>query len=508
MNERYPDATAEEVASEEVCIICREEMRPWGQPGQGGEAAAADGPAGGRPTGAVPDRLRPKKLPCGHILHFACLRSWLERQQNCPTCRRPVVTSTRARIYPANDIRRNAGVAGQQPDGQPPPGIEGHGQPRARVFNFGPLRVGFGAGRGDMFRNLAQQVNGGDVQGAQAAQANPNEPAQPGRQQIGFGFGFGRPPAPAVNPTPNLQNNASNIQQQLNQIELQITQEINNLRATADQLNTVRLLQAELARLRSAQTNPVGQGGVSTNPTVTAPATQSSQPIISSTIQRQFTVNPHAAPMRSGDSQLPQGMSIPEGWTLVPLQRVEQLPGNINQPGPPHFPPSSHTGPHAPAPFVSSSHTSHSGNQPVVTVPGHIVGSENPATSQHNTNTAETTNSSSSANVPVSSTPTRTEPSHGEIPETKTTERTSQTLATDDATSSTSPPLGSSWTEVSPDSVLDKRDVRQPMASSSHEEGSTESSHANGYVEESSRSSDEKGKARAVTVEDVDDESN
>jgi E3 ubiquitin-protein ligase synoviolin len=24
-------------------------------------------------------------LPCGHIFHFHCLRSWLERQQTCPT---------------------------------------------------------------------------------------------------------------------------------------------------------------------------------------------------------------------------------------------------------------------------------------------------------------------------------------------------------------------------------------------------------------------------------------
>ena len=32
MNARYPDATSEEVAREDVCIICREEMRLWRQP--------------------------------------------------------------------------------------------------------------------------------------------------------------------------------------------------------------------------------------------------------------------------------------------------------------------------------------------------------------------------------------------------------------------------------------------------------------------------------------------
>ena len=28
-----------------------------------------------------------KKLRCGHIFHVHCLRSWLERQNTCPTCR-------------------------------------------------------------------------------------------------------------------------------------------------------------------------------------------------------------------------------------------------------------------------------------------------------------------------------------------------------------------------------------------------------------------------------------
>lgn len=32
-----------------------------------------------------------KKLPCGHILHLHCLRSWLERAQICPICRTPVL---------------------------------------------------------------------------------------------------------------------------------------------------------------------------------------------------------------------------------------------------------------------------------------------------------------------------------------------------------------------------------------------------------------------------------
>jgi hypothetical protein len=32
-----------------------------------------------------------KKLPCNHIFHISCLRSWFQRQQTCPTCRMDVL---------------------------------------------------------------------------------------------------------------------------------------------------------------------------------------------------------------------------------------------------------------------------------------------------------------------------------------------------------------------------------------------------------------------------------
>jgi E3 ubiquitin-protein ligase synoviolin len=74
MDQRYPNATAEELSdeSDKTCIICREEM----------VAAGVDATA---PNPADGPNMTPKKLPCGHIFHFHCLRSWLERQQNCPT---------------------------------------------------------------------------------------------------------------------------------------------------------------------------------------------------------------------------------------------------------------------------------------------------------------------------------------------------------------------------------------------------------------------------------------
>lgn len=106
MNTRYPDATGDDLSRENICIVCREEMRPWTPPG-------AEGAPSGR---RVDERQRPKKLPCGHILHFSCLRSWLERQQVCPTCRRPVLGESTPPPTQPND---QANPAPQNQQNQP-----------------------------------------------------------------------------------------------------------------------------------------------------------------------------------------------------------------------------------------------------------------------------------------------------------------------------------------------------------------------------------------------------
>lgn len=80
MNDRFPDATPEELtASDATCIICREEM------------------------------TTAKKLVCGHLFHVHCLRSWLERQHTCPTCRALVVP-------PENGTSTTGGQHGSRPD--------------------------------------------------------------------------------------------------------------------------------------------------------------------------------------------------------------------------------------------------------------------------------------------------------------------------------------------------------------------------------------------------------
>ncbi|KAL8561119.1 E3 ubiquitin-protein ligase synoviolin A [Nucella lapillus] len=87
MNTLYPNATAEELASgDNVCIICREEMT-----------------------------TTCKKLPCAHIFHTSCLRSWFQRQQTCPTCRLDVLRmprlQTQAPPPPAQPQAANAAAA-------------------------------------------------------------------------------------------------------------------------------------------------------------------------------------------------------------------------------------------------------------------------------------------------------------------------------------------------------------------------------------------------------------
>ncbi|KYQ93374.1 hypothetical protein DLAC_06051 [Tieghemostelium lacteum] len=106
MNERFPDATEEELENtDKICIVCREDM------------------------------LTGKKLPCGHILHLHCLRSWLERQQTCPICRANVIIQDPNNPNPSLLQRlfgrRQPRPAVQQQQAQPQP-IEQQAQQQAQ----------------------------------------------------------------------------------------------------------------------------------------------------------------------------------------------------------------------------------------------------------------------------------------------------------------------------------------------------------------------------------------
>ncbi|XP_068650306.1 ERAD-associated E3 ubiquitin-protein ligase HRD1B-like [Aristolochia californica] len=88
MNDRFPDATPEELsASDATCIICREEM------------------------------VTAKKLICGHLFHVHCLRSWLERQHTCPTCRALVVPPENTATRGAHGVHSDPHRYGTAPVG-------------------------------------------------------------------------------------------------------------------------------------------------------------------------------------------------------------------------------------------------------------------------------------------------------------------------------------------------------------------------------------------------------
>nr|XP_044248581.1 E3 ubiquitin-protein ligase HRD1 [Drosophila takahashii] len=136
MNTLYPDATPEELRqSDNICIICREDMVNHS-----------------------------KKLPCGHIFHTTCLRSWFQRQQTCPTCRlnilrTPAVNSTA--MPRAGEEAAGAAAGGNAPaPAAAPAGGVPPAAPAAGGDANGPLPAGQPPSFADLFGDAAGLPNG------------------------------------------------------------------------------------------------------------------------------------------------------------------------------------------------------------------------------------------------------------------------------------------------------------------------------------------------------------
>jgi E3 ubiquitin-protein ligase synoviolin len=329
MNKRYADATVEDIQREDTCIICREEMRPWSVTNPQVPPDAPGVPPPNRPA-TLNERTRPKKLPCGHILHLGCLKSWLERQQVCPTCRNPVVDSVQPRAA-TNNGNLPAGQAAQQPlpaQQQPLPGqLDGAGAgaappaPRGgrgmRMLNFGPLRLGFGQAN---LQDLAQGFGGPQNQ-------NQENPVAGGARVYGLELGFPRrlQPQPQQGQAATGAAGSPTLQDHIQRIEQYIAAEIGNLRVAQQELQLVQLLQVELARLRLLQ-NGTTDGTTGNFQTPQAGGAISRQTAPFSTplphMQR-HGANPDAQAIPAGSADLPPGITIPEGWSLLPLQRLD-----------------------------------------------------------------------------------------------------------------------------------------------------------------------------------------
>lgn len=329
MNTRYPDATTEEI-QEDACIVCRESMFAWEQPDAQGQAqpAAQQPAAAAAPARRRDEGLRAKKLPCGHILHLRCLKSWLERQQVCPTCRRPVVAPREA------TPQAQQGAPGANPAA--PPGQQGRpaapGGGRARILNLGPVRIGFLNGPGDQIANLIRQMQ--NPQAARAAQDAAQGANQQGPNHLGL-----QVPYSSGDQQP-FTVNGSSTQSQITQIEQRLLQEAHGLGLEQQQLATLMALENELARLRTLQRSvqqtidsaAQGQSQPALQlPGVPVPGYMQAHPMM----QFQQPYVPYAATAFQGNTSqqfgnghenLPPGMTLPEGWTVMPLQRADGPP--------------------------------------------------------------------------------------------------------------------------------------------------------------------------------------
>jgi E3 ubiquitin-protein ligase synoviolin len=339
MNTRYPDATGDDLSRENVCIVCREEMRPWTPPGA----------EGAQPGRRVDERQRPKKLPCGHILHFSCLRSWLERQQVCPTCRRPVLGEATPQPAQANNpaapAPQNQQNQQNQPDApfqgglrgflpgnaqQPPanqaqpdaPAPQGAQQNRPagnmRVFNFGPFRIALGnlrlpaeqAGNANNVRNAIDQLRQQAVAG-QAPQASTQ--LQQGQSQPLLSNAALNLPDDQM--AAALAQQPTDIRYDILRIQQHIINQLRQLNVQNGQLEVTSRLLVELNRLNSlTQASAIGQQPSPVGPTDT-------QSLTSFSPQAYFA---QGQVLRQGDSGVPEGLTLPEGWTLRPMTLAAQ----------------------------------------------------------------------------------------------------------------------------------------------------------------------------------------
>lgn len=103
LDQRFPDATPEEIEACGDCLICRESVE------------------------------RGKKLPCSHVFHLECLRMWLQHQQTCPLCRAdiPVTAAATGQMPPLAGPRIHPLAAGVPLPAAPQP--EAHIQQAANV---------------------------------------------------------------------------------------------------------------------------------------------------------------------------------------------------------------------------------------------------------------------------------------------------------------------------------------------------------------------------------------
>jgi E3 ubiquitin-protein ligase synoviolin len=131
-----------------------------------------------------------------------------------------------------------------------------------------------------------------------------------------------------------------------------LQQEISELRMAANELHVVRMLEAELNRLRTLRQTAAGQAVQAPTALLQAPPSGTS-PQVTIRPAQTLVANPQQPILTAGSDALPEGLALPLGWTMMPLHRVDA------------------TG-HPPAPGMSTSVSSPGNNQ---TTAAHARGS-------------------------------------------------------------------------------------------------------------------------------------
>lgn len=87
LDDKLPNLHIEDMKNwdNNICIVCMDDLFPIADV----EKITADKEQEIY-QGLIQSKKKPKKLPCGHILHLNCLKNWMERSQTCPICRLPV----------------------------------------------------------------------------------------------------------------------------------------------------------------------------------------------------------------------------------------------------------------------------------------------------------------------------------------------------------------------------------------------------------------------------------
>ncbi|XP_047219683.1 E3 ubiquitin-protein ligase AMFR-like [Girardinichthys multiradiatus] len=110
MEARFAVATAEELAAnDDDCAICWDAM------------------------------LTARKLPCGHLFHNSCLRSWLEQDTSCPTCRTSL--NINGDGVPGRNQQQGAGLEDNAGPVGPAPEARPHINQHNHFFHFDGSRI-------------------------------------------------------------------------------------------------------------------------------------------------------------------------------------------------------------------------------------------------------------------------------------------------------------------------------------------------------------------------------